>query len=95
MNDPYTQQMTEIMQRSESYYTARIAELTTEVKRLRTNITELQTYAETKAAEYNAKDNGAGMALYYRGKADAYGDVAFKTCVAYLREGSDNNGPHV
>jgi hypothetical protein len=88
MSDPFAQRMTEVMQQSEAYYTKRITELTTEVSRLRTNITELQTYAETKAAEYNAKDNGVGMALYYRGKADVYADMAFKACVVYLREGS-------
>ncbi|TCM89666.1 hypothetical protein EV294_112131 [Paenibacillus sp. BK033] len=89
MNDPYTQRMTEIMQQSEAYYTARITELTAEVKRLRTNMTKLQTYAETKAAEFETKDGGFLAVHYYRGKVDAYGDIGARACVAYLREGSD------
>ncbi|GMK47588.1 hypothetical protein PghCCS26_47180 [Paenibacillus glycanilyticus] len=86
MDDTFTQRMLEIAQQSEAYYTARIAELTAEVRRLRTNMTELQTYAETKAAEYSAKeDNGVVMTLYYCGKADAYADMAARASVAYIR----------
>jgi hypothetical protein len=82
--DYLRQQMIEITQAAESYHAERVAELNAEVKRLRDNITELQTYAEGRAAKYEeAGVKGAPLADYFLGKAEAYDDMVRMACVAY------------
>jgi hypothetical protein len=82
----------------ESYYTQRIAELNAEVKRLRTNIIGLQTYAEERTAKYEAaaEDPSEWMSAYFRGKSEAYADMVRMACVAYVidsnTEGSGEDG---
>ena len=89
--------MIEVAQAADVYHAARLAELNAEIKRLRTNLTGLQTYAETNAAKYEvAANSGDYMAQYFRGKADTYGDMARMACVAYgvvsNTEGVGNDG---
>lgn len=86
MSDYLRQQLVEATQATESYYTARIAELNAEVKRLRTNITGLQTYAKERAAKYEAAADGPVMRGYFRGKAETYADMERMACVAYCGE---------
>ena len=57
------------------------------IKRLRDNITHLQKYAEGRAVKYEAAGvEGAIMADYFRGKAEAYADMVRMACVAYCAD---------
>lgn len=84
--DHIRQAMIEVAQAADAYHSARVAELNAEIKRLRTNITHLQTYAEGRAVKYEAAANGPIIGRYFRGKAEAYADMARMTCVAYCAD---------
>lgn len=86
MSADLTQKMIEVTQAAEAYHAARVAELNAEIKRLRDNITELQTYAEGRAAKYEAAADGSLMGGYFRGKAEVYADMARMACVAYCAD---------
>lgn len=87
MSAHLTQQMIEVSQATEAYHAARIAELNAEIKRLRTNITYLQTYAEDREAKYDAAAvKGAPLADYFLGKSETYADMARMVIVAYAAD---------
>jgi len=69
-------------------HSERVTELRAEVKRLRTNINELQTYANGQAAARyrKASEENPLMALYYRGMALTYEDMERRSIVAYAKE---------
>lgn len=84
MSAELTQKMIEVTQATDAYHAARVAELNAEIKRLRDNITHLQTYAEGLAAKYDAAAvEGAPLADYFLGKSEAYDDMVRMACVAY------------
>lgn len=93
--DHLRQAMIEVTQAADVYHAARVAELNAEIKRLRTNITELQTYAEGRAEKYEEAADGLLMSGYFRGKAEAYADMARMACVAYCVERSGEDGENM
>lgn len=93
MSDTLRQLALETLHSVESYHAARRAEMQAEIERLRTNILALGSYAKGQAEKYAAAgEDGKYMASYFRGKSEAYEDMAARADIAYAKEAVVNDG---